>query len=275
MLINTTPLVGPIAGAPFVDVGGTIIVMSGRRPNGPPSPRTAGKPAPILKVHGTYRSGSNYLKALLELNYDVDVRNGDGGFKHAPYPAVFGGSRWVPPPVPVLVTVKDPYSWLTSMWRYMNGKGARHTIGGSTWERFLHDPLIVFDGDSDGFPRFRFADPIDYWNAMYYNLLSLDPRVRHLVRYRDSLTDPIRVCDGIAKQFGLARSSPRFIDVRQRVRNMADRPRSHIEDYVHESPFDPTYYLDREYLNEYSPADRRWVRHRVDSDIAALLGYPV
>ena len=157
----------------------------------------------------------------------------------------------------------------------MNGKGARHTIGGSTWRRFLHEPLIVFDGDVDGFPRFRFADPIDYWNAMYYDLLSLDPRVRHLVRYGDSLTDPIHVCARIAKQFELTRSSPRFIDVRQRVRNMADRPRSRIEDYVHESSFDPSYYLDCEYLHEYSPADRLWVRNRVDSDIAGLLGNPL
>ena len=228
---------------------------------------------PVLKLHGTFRSGSNYSKALLKLNYEVEVNNGDGGFKHAPYPAMFAGRDWVPPTRPVLVTVKDPYAWLTSMWRFAQDKGSQHVECGATWNDFLVEPLIVFHGGFAGFPRYRFANPVDYWNAMYYNLLSLDAEIRHVVRYEDTLSDPEAVCDRIAEQFGLLRMTTEFVRVTRRVRNMADRQRDTIDDYVQQTTFDPSYYTDRRYLDEFSEAQHGWVLRTVDADLASRLRY--
>ncbi len=232
-------------------------------------------PVPVMKLHGTFRSGSNYVKALLELNYEVEVHNGDGGFKHAPYPAMFEGRDWIPPQTPVLVTVKDPHAWLTSMWRFVQGKGSQHVRCGSSWETFLVDPLIVFHGGFAGFPRYRFANPVDYWNAMYYNLLSLDPEIRYVARYEDALAGPEVVCDRIAQQFDLSRVTPEFIRITKRVQNMADRPRSTIEDYAHESTFDPNDYTDKRYLDEFTEAQHGWVVRSVDADVASELHYLV
>lgn len=68
----------------------------------------------IVKLHGAFRSGSNYVKALLELNYEVSVVNGHGGFKHTPITAIFEGREWIPPPDPILGVVKNPWAWLVS-----------------------------------------------------------------------------------------------------------------------------------------------------------------
>lgn len=129
-----------------------------------------------LKLHGAFRTGSNYIKALLELNYDVTVVNGYGGFKHAPIPAIFEGRDWCPPSDPILGTVKEPWSWLVSMWRYVNGVGSQHVRCGRSWPQFLNSPIIVTFGGHDRFPHQRYATPIDYWNTMAYNLLSVGSR---------------------------------------------------------------------------------------------------
>ncbi len=147
-----------------------------------------------LKLFGAFRSGSNYTRALLELNYDVRVLSGSGGFKHAPVPAVFEAESFRPFPWPILAAVKDPYAWLASMWRYVNDVGGRHTIHGETWAAFLTEPLVVFQGNIDGFPKFRFANPVDYWNAINYNLVTLPEDSRRIVRYEDVLADPEGEC---------------------------------------------------------------------------------
>ena len=81
-----------------------------------------------MKIFGAFRSGTNFTKALLEINYDAWVRTRNGGFKHAPVPAVFVGSaEWMRPKDPVVGVVKDPWSWLPSMWTYVSGPGSLRT----------------------------------------------------------------------------------------------------------------------------------------------------
>ena len=224
-----------------------------------------------LKAHGAFRTGSNYLKALLELNYDVQVVNGDGGFKHAPVPALMSGRDFVPPQLPILGTIKDPWSWLPSMWRYVSGRGAAHVAAGRTWREFLAEPITVTHGGHQGFPRYRFASPVDYWNAMAANLGSLDDAV--VVRYEDVLVDPEGSTRRVADRFALPSSGGPFVDVPRRTHNMADRNRSHLDDYVTSELFDRDYYERRRYLEEFSRRDRRTVRSQLDDALLRQFRY--
>ena len=227
-----------------------------------------------LKLFGAFRSGSNYLRSLLELNYDVRVLSGIDGFKHAPVPAVFEGQTFRPFPWPILATVKDPYAWLVSMWRYVNDVGAKHTIHGATWGSFLTEPLIIFQAKLEGFPKYRFANPVDYWNAINYNLLSLPDESRRVVRYEDVLADPERECESIATHFALVRVSDTFEKVEQRVRNMGDRERPRdAAEYVREEAFDPAPYQARAFESEFSKRQRRAVHDGLDAEICRRLGY--
>ena len=56
-----------------------------------PTSESLTMPISVLKMYGAFRSGSNYTKALLDLNHNVEVKNSDGGYKHAPHPAIFDG----------------------------------------------------------------------------------------------------------------------------------------------------------------------------------------
>jgi hypothetical protein len=227
-----------------------------------------------LKLFGTFRSGSNYLKSLLELNYDVKVLSGNGGFKHAPVPAIYEAEQYRPFPLPILATVKDPYAWLVSMWRYVNDVGARHTIRGSRWHTFLREPLVIFEGTIEGFPRYRFANPVEYWTALNYNLLSLAEPARCIVRYEDVLADPEAQCSRVAAHFEVARTSDAFVPVTRRVRNMDDRDRPReVDAYVRGEEFDTTAYRNRSFDGEFSKRDRRFVHDCLDADVCRRLGY--
>jgi hypothetical protein len=227
-----------------------------------------------LKLFGAFRSGSNYLRSLLELNYDVRVLSGIDGFKHAPVPAVFEGETFRPFPWPILATVKDPYSWLASMWRYVNDVGGKHTIHGATWGAFLTEPLVIFQAGIDGFPKYRFANPVDYWNAINYNLLSLPDDARRIVRYEDVLADPEAACKAVATQFALDRVTTEFENVEQRVRNMGDRERPRdASEYVRGEAFDPTPYREGAHEAQFSKRERRAVHDALDADICRRLDY--
>lgn len=229
---------------------------------------------PQLKLFGAFRSGSNYTRALLELNYDVRVFSGNGGFKHAPVPAIFEAESFRPFPWPILAPVKDPYAWLASMWRYVNDVGARHTIHGETWASFLTEPLIVFQGNIAGFPKYRFANPVDYWNAINYNLVTLPEDARRIVRYEDMLADPEAECASIAAQFALARTSPTFQSVTRRVRNMDDRDRPRdVTAYVKDEPFDPEPFRQHAHDEQFTEPERGWVREQLDAALCDRLGY--
>jgi hypothetical protein len=224
-----------------------------------------------LKSHGAFRTGSNYLKALLELNYDVDVVNSGVGFKHMPVPAIVAGREFVPPEDPILGSVKDPWSWLPSMWRYVSGRGAQNVSCGATWTEFLRQPITVTHGGHPGFPRYRFASPVDYWNAMAANLGSLDRAI--VVRYEDVLEDPQAATGRVAERFDIASRPGPFIDVPQRTVNMADRHRTRLEQYVTPETFDRRYYDERLYLAAFSRRDQRTVSSQLDDALTRQLGY--
>ncbi len=218
-----------------------------------------------LNLVGPFRSGTNWLQALLELNHDVRLVPA-AGFKHHPVPASAHG--------PVVGVLKDPLAWLVSMWRYVNDVGARHTRCGATWDDFLVTPLEVFHGGIEGFPHQRFATPVDYWNAMGANLLSLPGQRCRVVRYEDLLADPAAVIGGIADHFGLPRRTDDFQHVTRRTRNLAPGalPRS-AEHYTHDTVFDPTPYLAGGHLDAFTRRQRRTVRRQLDTQVLAGVGY--
>jgi hypothetical protein len=220
----------------------------------------------LLKLHGAFRSGTNYVRALLELNYNVTVVANSGGWKHAPVPATFDRDHgW-----PIVGVVKDPYSWLVSLWRHADG--SVHFECGGTWRHFLREPITITHAGKSEVPLYRFASPVDYWNAMAVNLLSIRDRAS-VVRYEDALADPVLVCKHLAGQFGLTPREGEFTFVERRTRNMVDRPRTTAEEYVTDVEFDASWYSEQRYWDEWSRRDRRWVSSRLDPDAMRSLRY--
>jgi len=180
-----------------------------------------------LRLHGAFRSGTNYMKALLEINGDVELSGDWGGWKHAPIPAPYEGP-------PVLGVVRDPFVWVVSLWRFVESGGRKHITCGPSWRSFVSDPITVTHGERN-WPVFRFASPADYWNAMTASLMSSAT----IVRYEDARDQPAETCEKLAAQFGIA-LKPVFTPVVMRTRNMVDRRRTVLEDYVTDERYVPS-----------------------------------
>lgn len=245
------------------------------RPDDHPEPAER---LPRLKLFGAFRSGTNYVKTLLEVNYRVRVATNDGGFKHFPVPARFRGAAFQPFPMPILLVAKDPYAWLTSMWVYVQGAGARHVRCGDDFARFLTDPLFVTSPAHDDFPEHRFASPVDYWNAINHSALSLSEERRTTLRYESLLEASEQTVAEVARRYDLqmrrTTTSEGFRDTDQRTRNMMDRPRTDLDDYVTDQSFDATPYLEHRYLEAFTDAQIDQVAARLDPDVCAALDYP-
>ena len=64
-----------------------------------------------------------------------------------------------------------------------------------------------------------------------------------------------------------------FVTIEQRTRTLVDRPRDSVDAYVTDEQFDRAWYTDRRYMEEWSPADRRWTEDRLDAAAVDKLNY--
>lgn len=221
-----------------------------------------------VNIYGAFRSGTNYVKALLELNCDVWVRTRNAGFKHGPVPALFDEQRWVPRPS--VGVVKDPFAWLPSLWSYASGPGKANFEVADTWGDFLVSPLIVFSGGFEGFPRYWYRTPIDYWTAMVF---SFRGRGTHLVRYEDALSSPEHTCERLATDLGIRRTSEDLVVPTRRMQRGGDRRYESVDDAVGDEEFDRDHYTDRRYMDKYSPEEVTVVNELLVTDAIGTLGY--
>jgi len=225
-------------------------------------------------MFGAFRSGTNYVRAIMELNYDVSVSNNLGGWKHVPVPALSRQGRWNTGADLILLVAKEPFGWLVSLWKYAAGPGGRHVDAPASWSEFLESPLKVTRGNVEGFPSYRFSSPVDYWNAINWNLLSIPEPKRLVVRYEDVLRSPAERCAQVAATWTLQRRARReFVTPPATMRNLVDRPRSDVREYVTEVPFDPAPYLERSYLDGFSSSQLEMVARALDDDVVAGLEY--
>lgn len=129
------------------------------------------RPATVVVV-GALRSGTNYLRFLLERNWACSVAFDAFGWKHAGVPIPGSAARLAYPDLPILFTVKEPHAFCRSLHRYHVAHG-RNLRAPTEWGRFLREPLVLLDRDPARSPQYRFANPVQYWCFVYWNLAFL------------------------------------------------------------------------------------------------------
>lgn len=234
---------------------------------------------PRVAVMGALRSGTNYLKFLLETNYLVRADFSACGWKHGGVPILPAGGPGTYPAVPLLYIVKNPYAFALSLHRYhRNALERGHAISlvaADAWEEFLSSPIEIFDSQLAGSPRMRFANPIQYWNFIYWNLETLDPR-RFTVcglNYEDLVADPA----ALSRIEAVARLERRQAETRtpsHQLRRLGGGA-SDVAPAAYETAdgFDSRYYVDRRYLEAYSDAQLSFVRAQADPWLMGRRGY--
>lgn len=234
---------------------------------------------PRVAVMGALRSGTNYLKFLLEKNYTVRADFSAYGWKHGGVPVLPTGGPGTYPHVPLFYIVKNPYAFALSLHRYHHrARERRHAISlvaADAWKDFLVSPIEIFDSQLDGSPRMRFANPIQYWNFIYWNLETLD-RERFTacgLNYETLVVDPTAL-----RQIEAAASLERRQAETRTPGHHLKRLGSGLIDvapgeYETREDFDVRYYIDRRYLEAFSDAQTSFVRGQADPWLMDRRGY--
>lgn len=206
-----------------------------------------------VKVHGPLRAGTNYVAALLGANTDGLPYGDDvAGWKHGRILHVRS--------TPVVVVVREPFSWARSFHRWEIIHGRATDLGLAT---FLRMPVTH--------RRFRHewgaAHPIDGWNRSVADWLAASQRWPNVavVRYEDVRADLTSTLHSLGETLGLSVREDEITDVTTRVDAW---PTPH-----------PRPRLDRQRpvygRNEMPPDAVESILDRVDADVCDALGYDV
>src|SRR5579859_5248770 len=212
-----------------------------------------------FKVFGLQRTGTNLMRALLSLNFRVEyLEESASGWKHGPLR--LPGGMWNGKPARFVHCVKNPYSWAVSCYRFFR---ASHGSDPTMAPQFQVDPTMSFE-EFVITPSYSFPTPIDRWNQMnrlWLNTLPCDRTL--LVRQEDQFHQQLQILQDAERKLQLHRNADRLQPIEQRVDVDAKR----------HGPMNRNYYLDRQYLAEYSPTLLERVNALVDPSLMRQFGY--
>lgn len=218
-------------------------------------PHPAPGPKKVLVV-GTFRSGTNAMKACLEAYYDVDVTFNEWFWKHGLPPT--GIQNPVPPDVPIVVMVKSPFAFHESLYPFWQHRRPNLDSGPDV-SAFARKELLVFDvsGGDLSRPKYWYRWPVEYWNQFYLSWLSwTDVRMRcQFVRYESLESDTEREILGLAERFQLRRRKPGPISL----------PSERVGPHV------PTERRGQRFI--LTDDARQWIRERVNSRVSETFQY--
>jgi len=231
---------------------------------------------PRIAVIGAMRSGTNLLTAVLRQHWHINVDESAYGWKHSGVPVFSPLSRFRYRPVPILLVTKNPYAFALSLFQYSDldhNEVSRISIRGKrNFNEFLRSPIYIWDSQLPRSPEMRFSDPIEYWNFLNWNIVSLHPdRFRHLhFRYEDLLENP-SILQQISKLTTAKRKSGEICLPAKTLKRGKGVKTAKSEDIE----FDETFYREKKYLTHLNDEQITFITSRVDRELMARLGYDV
>lgn len=216
----------------------------------------------FIKQFGHQRSGSNLIKALIEINFDEVVVLSDAlGLKHDEAswesmrlsranskPASFGIDREVwgqlkdaleTGNLGFVINTKEPLSWLVSYHRYSEVK-----------TRNL-DPFGRIEFGED---FFRYA--LELWSRALASWVDLNrscPDHVVWIPYDAYLKDPRSYLELIRDRFGLEQKTDELVCRDSRVTRMGIDTQKGEEVFIESKRFDPSYYQQARWRDAYTP----------------------
>lgn len=221
-----------------------------------------------IKIHGLQRSGTNYLAHLVNENFEkTKVLVNLGGWKHGHYNAPW----FIGKEVHVLGIVKNPYSWLVSMFKYW-GPTKKLRIGpdlnGVSFEDFVKN-RVYFEAQRDIPFLFRASNPVQHWNDMnfHWTTIRMNQKILTIISYENLLANPKDTVQMIGERFGLHRKS-QFVGCDKKLEPAGENLRPGEESWV-----DKGYYQNQEFLQQYTPELIEFVNDELDLDLMVHFGY--
>jgi hypothetical protein len=234
---------------------------------------------PEIKQYGLQRSGTNFLRIILQENYCVSVHPNVGGWKHGFYEC----SRRLGRELDCAICVKDPYAWVSSFYNF------RHPAREIPFADFVRGQLTVSGGPDNPPTTITSPNPIRHWVRMNEHWLAFElmTRRKFLFRYEEVLADPFGKIQNLVKCLGLQRRRPflrrvaKFLGLSAngpglflpKVRLGAVRDRYKGKEFKRGRDFDPKRYTERRYLDAFTPELLEFVNEHLNPNLLCRLGY--
>ena len=200
-----------------------------------------------LSQFGLQRSGANFTHYLLTKNYDceIDQRNGHT-WKHGYYREYSHDGIDFEQEKHVVITIKDPFSWLVSVYNY--------------FKKYHKQDFPQFIRTKWAFEGYVNSNPIYHWNRMYdhWSTLMLDHKRVAVVKYEDLLKAPEHTLDAIAGKFKINKVGQSFIVPKNRINPSV---------VMIEELFDAKYYSQRKYIEEYTLEDIHFIKSQLSKPL--------
>jgi len=224
-----------------------------------------------IKQYGLRRSGTNYIKIIFEKNYKVKIDTHRNGWKH--------GLCKMKEPMDALVCIKEPYSWLTSIYKHAIRQGEIKEI--TTFSEFIKQEYIVkrevhTGFDADGYQQFIRENPIVHYNEMHNHWLKLkltDGCKLVYCLYEAMINEPVFYSSELSRKLGIPRERPLTFKFHtpEKIMLMGGE-----DAYVYsDKDFQSLYYSRKDYLDFYSDEDINFVSKFIDKKLIKYLGYEI
>jgi len=222
-----------------------------------------------IKIHGLQRTGTNWLSHLINENFhNAKSLVNLGGWKHGPYTAPW----MIGKEVHVLGIVKNPYSWLASMYNYW-GPNKKLNIGpdleGVSFEDFVQNRVIV-ERQRDVPFLFRASNPVQHWNNwnFHWTTIRLNSKKLCCLTYESLLSNTEEVIDQIGQAFDLKRKTDKIVGSTDTFTPSGENLKPSGEKFKKLE-----YYKNEEYMKCFSPSLLEFVNNEVDLDLMIHFGY--
>lgn len=226
-----------------------------------------------IALAGCLRSGTNYAKTLLELNFKCTVKNDIFGWKHGLIPIITPYSpiqKKIKFDHGVFVT-KNPFSFLVSLFNYFD-EFKLNIKGEEKFSDFISSRIIIFDSNQDNSPELRFSNPIELWNVMNWNYLSCQQFIH--INYEDLLDNPQKIILDTAHKIDAIQKKGEFKNPSKKVKRLNDGQDLHkLKQYESKNSFNKNEYMTHQYMSSFNQSDIDFVLKNIDDELVNKLGY--
>lgn len=159
-------------------------------------------------------------------------------------------------PVHFIALIKNPYSWLLSLYRNPYGPSEINT----SFEQFLTEPFKTLKRENHPEP---FENPIILWNEKNKSYMQLKNDLPAItIKYEDILLNPKSAIDSIARQFHLKK---RFDD----FKNITESTKEKTKDFSYYK----NYYLKEIWKEKLNKKSIEIINKYLDEDLLNYFGY--
>ncbi|WP_141134859.1 sulfotransferase [Tropicimonas sediminicola] len=226
-------------------------------------------------IHGIFRSGTNFTRGVLEMNYVCRAEYDSFGWKHSPFPILSAGSRLALPDIPSLFVTRNPFYALSALFTYAErNKRNIRSAADDGMTAFLSAPIVIFDGGAEVSPELYFETPVALWNGLNWNYLSTVGKLpgRVHMRYEDLVARPEETAARVAEALGLERKPGAFEVPQNRMRNLGSNMHN-VRKFQTDKAFDLSKTLFSSYGALFSEEDRALVLNGANRDLVERAGY--